>query len=114
MGAEGPPSERLPELLARKGTQEFLAASCEVSAHRPTSGVGCAVGVPTFVTKHHSHMEKPDNPEVLAVVPLPSAEGRWRREIMLARLMLVMVDIILSGEPLGLRHCYPDLMDEFL
>ena len=65
-----------------------------------------------------------DNPEVLAVVPLPSPQERRRREIMLARVMLVAVDIVLAGEPLGLetardlfrevRHCYPELVDEFL
>jgi len=64
------------------------------------------------------------NPEVLAVVPLPSATERRRREIMLARVMLVAIDIILAGEPLGLdvardlgrelRHAYPELVDEFL
>jgi hypothetical protein len=63
-----------------------------------------------------------DDPEVLAVVPLPSPEERRRREVLLARLMLVMVDIVLAGDPLGLetardlsrelRHCYPELLDE--
>lgn len=66
--------------------------------------------------------DNPDNPEVLAVVPLPSATERRRREIMLARLLLVAVDMTLAGEPLGLetardlskelRHCYPELVDE--
>jgi hypothetical protein len=65
-----------------------------------------------------------NNPEVLAVVPLPSAAERRLREINLARLMLVMVDIVLSGDPLGLetardlsrelQHCYPELVDEYL
>lgn len=63
-------------------------------------------------------MNTANNPEVLAVVPLPSAEERRRREIMLARVMLLAIDIILSGETLGLetardlfrevRHAYPD------
>jgi hypothetical protein len=67
-------------------------------------------------------MDIPNNPEVLAVVPLPTAEERRRRETMLARVMLVAIDIILSGEPLGpetardlgkeLRHTYPELVDE--
>lgn len=67
-------------------------------------------------------MKNPDNPEVLAVVPLPKPEERRRREIMLARTMLLSIDIILSGEPLGLetardlfrevRHAYPELVDE--
>jgi hypothetical protein len=34
-------------------------------------------------------MNKPERPEVLAVVPLPSATERRRREIMLARVLLV-------------------------
>jgi len=65
-----------------------------------------------------------DSPEVLAVVPLPSAAERRLREILLARLMLVAVDIVLAGDPLGLesardlvrevRHCYPELADELL
>ena len=69
-------------------------------------------------------MNKPESPEILAVVPLPSPEERRRREIMLARVMLVAIDIILSGEPLGLetardlgkelRHAYPELLDEYL
>jgi len=63
-----------------------------------------------------------DNPEVLAIVPLPSAAERRRREIMLARAMLVAIDIILAGDPLGLetardlsrelRHTYPELVDD--
>jgi len=65
-----------------------------------------------------------DNPEVVAVVPLPSAAERRRREVMLARVMLVAIDIILAGDPLGLgsardlsreiRHAYPELVDEYL
>jgi len=64
-----------------------------------------------------------DNPEALAVVPLPSAAERRRREVMLARVMLVAIDIILAGDPLSLetardlirelRHCYPELVDEW-
>ena len=69
-------------------------------------------------------MNKPEIPEILAVVPLPSADERKRREIMLARLLLLAVDLVLSGEGLGLetardlfrevRHCYPELVDEYL
>lgn len=64
-------------------------------------------------------MDRRDNPEVLAVVPLPSAEERRRREIMLARVMLVAIDLVLSGEGMGpetardlvreVRHAYPEL-----
>jgi hypothetical protein len=67
-------------------------------------------------------MHSPDNPEVLAVVPLPTAQERRRRQTTLARLLLVAVDMTLAGEPLGLktardlsqelRHCYPELVDE--
>ena len=69
-------------------------------------------------------MNNANSPEVLAVVTLPSAEERRRREIMLARVMLVAIDLVLSGEELGLgtardlsrevRHCYPELVDEFV
>jgi hypothetical protein len=61
-----------------------------------------------------------DNPGVLALVPLPSSAQRRLREILLARVMLVMVDIVLAGDPLGLktgshlrrevRHTYPELV----
>jgi hypothetical protein len=44
-----------------------------------------------------------DSPEVLAVVPLPSATERRRREAMLARVMLVAIDLVLSGEGMGLE-----------
>jgi hypothetical protein len=64
-----------------------------------------------------------EDPEVLAVVPLPSAAERRRREVMLARVMLVAIDIILAGDPLSLetardlsrelRHTYPELVVEY-
>lgn len=67
-------------------------------------------------------MNKTDAQEVLAVVPLPTAEERRCRQVMLARLLLVAVDMTLAGEPLGLetardlirevRHVYPELVDE--
>lgn len=67
-------------------------------------------------------MDNADEPEVLAVVPLPSAAERRRREIMLARVMLVAIDLVLSGEGLGLetardlirevRHAYPEWVEE--
>jgi hypothetical protein len=63
-----------------------------------------------------------DSLEVLAVVPLPTAQERRRREIMLARVMLVA--LVLSGEGMGLetardlvrevRHAHPELVDEFV
>jgi hypothetical protein len=62
-----------------------------------------------------------DDPEVLAVV-LPSPEEQRRRETTLARVMLVAIDIVLAGDPLGLetardlsrelRHAFPELVDE--
>jgi hypothetical protein len=67
-------------------------------------------------------MDRRDNPEVLAVVPLPTAQERRRREIMLARVMLVAIGFVLSGEGMGLetardlvrevRHAHPELVDE--
>ena len=64
-------------------------------------------------------MNNTDALEVPAVVPLPDAKERKRRERMLARVMLVAIDLVLSGEPLGLEtaldlvreiwHCYPEL-----
>lgn len=71
-----------------------------------------------------AYIEDRDNPEVLAAVPLPSAGERRRREIMLTRVMLVAIDVVLAGQPLGLktardlfreiRSAYPELVDEFL
>ncbi len=68
-------------------------------------------------------MNNPDNPEVLAVIPLPTPEERTRREITLARLMLLAIDHVLSGEGLRLdtardlirevRHVYPELAAEW-
>lgn len=72
-----------------------------------------------MVTKRVDNSNKP---EVLAVVPLPSPEERTRREITLARLMLVSIDLVLSGEGLGLEtardlvreimHTFPELQEE--
>lgn len=77
------------------------------------------------------YMHNSNDPEVLAVIPLPSRgtspkllpQERRRREITLARLMLVAIDLVLSGEPLGLetardlvreiRHTFPELLDEW-
>jgi hypothetical protein len=60
-----------------------------------------------------------DTTEILAVVSLPTADERKRREVMLARVMLVVIDLVLSGEGIGLEtaldlvrevwHCYPEL-----
>jgi hypothetical protein len=64
-------------------------------------------------------MKNNDSQEILVVVPLPTAQERRRRETMLARVMLVAIDLVLSGEGLGLEtaldlvrevwHCYPEL-----
>jgi hypothetical protein len=58
----------------------------------------------------------------LAVVPLPTPQERRRREVMLARVMLVAIDIVLAGDPLGLEtardlireveHTFPELAAE--
>ena len=66
--------------------------------------------------------ENSHSPEVLAVVALPSAAERRRREILLTRVMLVAIDLVLSGEGMGLetardlvrevRHAHPELVDE--
>jgi hypothetical protein len=64
-----------------------------------------------------------DEPSADPIVPLPTAEERKRREIMLAWVMLLAIDVVLAGEPLGLetardwgrelRHCYPELIGEW-
>ena len=68
--------------------------------------------------------EPANNHEVLAVVPLPSASERRRRESMLARVMLVAIDLVLSDEGMGLEtardlireveHAYPKLAAEWI
>jgi hypothetical protein len=45
VGAAGSPSERVPELPGFSGAEEFLAAACQVSADRRTSGVERSLGV---------------------------------------------------------------------
>ena len=65
-------------------------------------------------------MKNTDALEVPAVVPLPTAEERKRRETVLARVMLLAVDLVVSGEGLGLEtaldlvreiwNCYPELL----
>jgi hypothetical protein len=92
---------------------ELLTAAPSARAVPWGAGVGC---LPLRL-----HMNN-NNPEVLAVVPLPSAAERRLREINLARLMLVMVDIVLAGDPLGLesardlvreiKHTFPELQVE--
>jgi hypothetical protein len=68
-------------------------------------------------------VNNPDTPKVLAVVPPPSPEERRRREILLAGVLLLAVDHVLAGEPLGLEagrdlireveHAYPELAAEW-
>ena len=66
--------------------------------------------------------DRMQEPELLAVVALPSLEELRRREVLLVRLMLVAIDLVLSGEGLGLetardlirevQHTYPELLAE--
>ncbi len=74
-------------------------------------------------------MHNPNDPEVLAVIPLPSRGTspkllpQERREVMLTRVMLVAIDHVLSGAGLGLdtardvarelRHTFPELAAEW-
>ena len=105
------------ELFKIEGKKELLVPHQEASG---ASRAPRAAGVGRLLVR--ADMNNPDAPDVLAVVPLPSPQERRRREIMLARLMLVAIDIVLAGEPLGLetardlfrevRHCYPELVDE--
>jgi hypothetical protein len=63
-------------------------------------------------------VDEPEDADASAVL---SSEERRLREVNLARLMLVIVDIVLAGDSLGLetardlgrelRHCYPELVD---
>ena len=41
-------------------------------------------------------MDNANNPEALAVVPLPTPEEQRRREVMLTRVMLVAIEIVLA------------------
>jgi hypothetical protein len=66
-----------------------------------------------------------DSPEVLAVAPLPSPEERKRRERVLARLLLIALDMLLSEGHTDLsvkietakdmirefKHVYPETMN---
>jgi hypothetical protein len=111
VGSEGLPRMEMSQELLLLGAQAPNAGSAP-----RTTGVGRLLV--------RAQMNNPDNPEVLAVVPLPTPEERRRREIMLARVLLLAVDQVLAGDPLGLepardllrelRHCYPELVDEYL
>jgi hypothetical protein len=69
-------------------------------------------------------MDNPDTLKIPALVPLPLPGERMRRQVALARLLLLAIDMTPAGEPLGLEtaldlvrevwHCYPELVDEFL
>jgi hypothetical protein len=64
---------------------------------------------------------KPENMTGVLAVPMP--EERRRRELALARLLLIAIGRLLSGERLGLetardlvreiKHTYPELLDEW-
>ena len=66
-------------------------------------------------------MDKPVNVADTLAIPLP--EERRRSEIMLARVLLLAVDHVVFGEPLGLetardlvrevKHAYPELRCEW-
>src|SRR5262249_18740276 len=68
------------------------------------------------------NMKNKGGPEVLALVPLSTPAERRLREVNLARVMLVAIDLVLSGEGMGLEtardlfrevwHAYPELVDE--
>jgi hypothetical protein len=68
-----------------------------------------------------AHVDKQENMAGVLAVPLPAE--RRRREVVLTRVMLVAIDLVLSGEGLGLetardlirevRHAYPELLDEW-
>jgi hypothetical protein len=63
-----------------------------------------------------------DNPEAAGILAVPLPEERRLKEILLARLMILVTDHIFAGEGLGLesvrdlvrelRHAYPELVDE--
>ena len=72
-----------------------------------------------------SHFEDSDEPEVLAVALIPSAEERRRRELMLARLLVLALEMLLSEGHIDLgekietardmirefKHVYPETMN---
>ena len=69
-------------------------------------------------------MNNTDNPGVLAIAPLPTAEERRRRELMLARLLLLALEMLLCEGHTDLsvkieiakdmirefKHAYPEAM----
>jgi hypothetical protein len=72
-----------------------------------------------------THMENPDYPEVLAVALIPAPEERKRRERLLARLLLLALEMLLSEGHTDLsvkietakdvilefKHTYPEAMN---
>lgn len=103
-------------MYASEGAAELCEAARPAPGDRTPPRHDPSFGVPAFV----KYMHNPNDPEVLAVIPLLSPEQRRRREIMLTRVMLLAVDHVLSGEPLGLetardlirevQHAYPELV----
>jgi hypothetical protein len=67
-------------------------------------------------------IEAPEPEDISELLATPTPEERRLSEVNLARLMLVIVDIVLAGDPLGLetardlvreaRHACPELVDE--
>jgi hypothetical protein len=69
--------------------------------------------------------ENSDEPEALAIAPLPTAEERRRRELMLARLLLLALEMLLCEGHTDLsikieitkdmirefKHAYPETMN---
>lgn len=61
-------------------------------------------------------MENPAYPELLAIAPLPTAEERRRRELMLARLLVIALEMLLSEGHIDLAikiETAKDLIREF-
>jgi hypothetical protein len=125
VGIDRSASISIPELPGFSGAAKFREAACQVSADREKFRTDCALCIPTaIVTVEAPNMDNTKTPEVLSVIPLPTAQERRRREIMLARVMLVAIDTTLSGEGMGLEtardlireveHAYPELVDELL
>lgn len=71
------------------------------------------------------HVDNPDSPEVLAVALIPAPEERKRREHLLARLLVITLEMLLSEGHTDLaikietakdiirefKHTYPETMN---
>jgi len=108
----------IPRLSEVEGAEELSISRAQAPGARGAEQVARDRCV---LTSKEDRMDKPENVADILAIPLP--EERRRSEIMLARVLLLAVDHVVFGEPLGLgtardlvreiKHSYPELRREW-